>query len=291
MRPPEIWIFSQMNRRPLMASQYFIMSLAIHSLFVAGAFLWATHFVGPGESIPDPVVVSLASELPGGGGGGSRPGLEVKALPAHLRSGMARARQVSRPVLAKPRLEDTIPPPVVTAPPVESAVVLTQAEPQETGPVPSAQPSSELSLFGEGSGSGGGIGSGTGSGVGPGLGSGSGGGSGSGSGISAGAGQGPGESLETLRKRYLKEHFAYIRDLILKNLTYPPQARTMGWQGALTVSFVIKVTGHVERLRVLRSSGYEILDRNVLETVRMVQPFPKPPVKAEIIIPVLYSLE
>ncbi len=100
-----------------------------------------------------------------------------------------------------------------------------------------------------------------------------------------------GESVEAIRKRYLREHFAYIRDLILKNLEYPLQARKMGWHGALIVSFVVQNTGQAERIRILRSTGYEVLDRNVVETVREVQPFPKPPLKVEIVIPVVYSLE
>jgi protein TonB len=106
-----------------------------------------------------------------------------------------------------------------------------------------------------------------------------------------GPGRGPGESLEVLRKKYLKENFAYIRDLILENLEYPPMARNLGWHGALAVFFVVQKTGQAERIRILRSTGYEILDRNVVETIREVQPFPKPPVKVEIVIPVVYSLE
>jgi protein TonB len=65
----------------------------------------------------------------------------------------------------------------------------------------------------------------------------------------------------------------------------------MGWQGSLTVGFDIRETGRVERIRILQSSGYEILDRNVVETIKEVQPFPKPPVEAPITIPIAYVLE
>lgn len=107
---------------------------------------------------------------------------------------------------------------------------------------------------------------------------------------SEGAGKGR-ESREGLKSRYLREHFAYIRDLILKNLTYPPMARKNGWQGKVKVSFMIREDGKVETIRIVESSGYVVLDRNVVETIREVQPFPKPPVRAELVIPVTYALK
>ena len=151
----------------------------------------------------------------------------------------------------------------------------------------------------EGAGSGGGMGAGTGSGIGSGTGAGT--GSGSGTGIGSGSGSGVGrfsgpglgssESFEAQRNRYLHTHFAYIRDLILKNITYPPMAKKLGWQGNMRVSFVIREDGKVQQLKIVKSSGYEVLDRNVVETVRKVQPFPRPPLQAEIVIPVVYAIK
>lgn len=117
-----------------------------------------------------------------------------------------------------------------------------------------------------------------------------GGGLGSGMGGHNGSGKGS-ESAESMRNRYLREHFAYIRNLILKNLTYPAVAKRIGWQGSVKVSFIIREDGTVEGLRIVKSSGYGVLDRNVMETIREVQPFPKPPVKAELVIPVVYALK
>ncbi|SEM67215.1 outer membrane transport energization protein TonB [Syntrophus gentianae] len=115
-------------------------------------------------------------------------------------------------------------------------------------------------------------------------------GEGNGAGRHEGAGQGR-ESQEALKNRYLREHFAYIRDLILKNLSYPPMARKGGWQGKVKVSFIVREDGRVEGIRIVESSGYLVLDRNVVETIREVQPFPKPPVRAELVIPVTYALK
>jgi protein TonB len=111
-----------------------------------------------------------------------------------------------------------------------------------------------------------------------------------GSGAGTGTGHGSGSSGEAGRAAYLKEHFAFIRELILKHLTYPTVARRMGWKGRLTVSFVICEGGGVENVRIVRSSGHKILDENALSTVRKIQPFPKPPVRAEIVIPIEYRL-
>lgn len=100
-----------------------------------------------------------------------------------------------------------------------------------------------------------------------------------------------GESAETLRERYLKKHFGYIRDLINGNLKYPYRARRMGWSGALKVEFTVHEDGSVDRIRVIKSSGVNMLDYNAMETVRRSSPFPKPPVSARLIIPVEYVLE
>lgn len=142
--------------------------------------------------------------------------------------------------------------------------------------------------IGEAGSMGSGGGSGGGSGTGKGSTQGSGSGSGSGMGNLRGHGEGYGEG--NAKQRYLREHFAHIRDLILKHLAYPPQAKKFGWMGSLTVSFVICENGITEQIRIVKSSGYEVLDQNVVRTIKDVQPFPKPPVKAELIIPVMYRL-
>jgi protein TonB len=128
---------------------------------------------------------------------------------------------------------------------------------------------------------------GSGTGGGAGFGPGAGGGVGSG----YGQGVGNGRGLPNARMQYLKEHFAYIRDLIMKHLSYPQMARKMGWKGKVIVAFVIRENGTVENSRVVRSSGYDVLDHNTLKTIRDAQPFPKPPVKAELVIPIVYKLE
>lgn len=93
------------------------------------------------------------------------------------------------------------------------------------------------------------------------------------------------------RGKYLKSHFSYIKNMIQRNLTYPRVARKMGWEGKVTVSFVVCENGYVESIKIIETSGIRILDNNAVDTIRRVSPFPKPPVKAELIVPIVYRLE
>jgi len=96
---------------------------------------------------------------------------------------------------------------------------------------------------------------------------------------------------EKAQQRYLKEHFTYIRDLIIKRLTYPSIARRMGWTGRVVLVFVVAEDGSVRSLRVKESSGYPALDNSAMETVKSVAPFPRPPVAAELVMPVQFNLQ
>jgi periplasmic protein TonB len=89
---------------------------------------------------------------------------------------------------------------------------------------------------------------------------------------------------------YLSANFGYIRDRILKGLSYPAQARRMGWKGRVTISFTISDNGCVENIRVLESSGHEILDAHAVKVIKTCQPFPKPPIRAEVVIPIVFRI-
>ena len=101
----------------------------------------------------------------------------------------------------------------------------------------------------------------------------------------------PGTPAEKARKKYLREQFTYIRDAILAKLSYPHMARKMGWGGTVKVSFCVCEDGSVTDVKVVKSSGYNVLDSNALGTIRMTAPFPKPPVMAEVVMPITYKLD
>lgn len=95
---------------------------------------------------------------------------------------------------------------------------------------------------------------------------------------------------EQQRQRYAKVHFAYIRDVIARQLVYPPMARKMGWSGRTVVTFIIMEDGSVKNIRVTESSGYSLLDKSALEAVRDAAPLPRPPLQADITVPVSFRI-
>jgi protein TonB len=99
-----------------------------------------------------------------------------------------------------------------------------------------------------------------------------------------------GNAINARGSGYLKANFAYIRDMIQKRITYPDNARRMGWTGKVKVSFVVSSNGQVRDITILQSSGHDVLDSNVIEAVKNASPFPKPIVEAQIIIPIIYKL-
>jgi protein TonB len=97
-------------------------------------------------------------------------------------------------------------------------------------------------------------------------------------------------SRQEMEQHYVKAHFVYIKKIIEKNISYPSMARRMGWQGKVLLSFIVCRDGRIEDLQIVESSGYKQLDRNALETVKQVEPFPNPPVRVKLVLPVLYRI-
>lgn len=93
------------------------------------------------------------------------------------------------------------------------------------------------------------------------------------------------------RQRYLAEHFNYIRDLVRKHLVYPAMAQKMGWSGKAVVAFIVMENGTASNIRLVESSGIPLLDRSALATIKRAAPFPRPPARAEIVLPVLFKLQ
>lgn len=91
---------------------------------------------------------------------------------------------------------------------------------------------------------------------------------------------------------YLREKLSIISSIVQKHISYPLLARRMGWEGRVVVCFILHPDGRIENLHVEKSSGYEILDKNALDTVkRVANLFPAPPVEVLVKLPVNYKLE
>lgn len=62
------------------------------------------------------------------------------------------------------------------------------------------------------------------------------------------------------------------------NMNYPEAARRQGVEGSLVLSVDILADGSVDQIRVLRSSGHDLLDEAAVRIVRLSAPFaPLPP--------------
>jgi TonB family protein len=90
------------------------------------------------------------------------------------------------------------------------------------------------------------------------------------------------------RERDLRSAVLEIRERIESKKTYPLMARRRGWEGDVLVEIVLGGAGELEGLRLLRLSGFPLLDRATLTAVRAAVPFP--PVPGRVKIPVSYRL-
>ena len=89
---------------------------------------------------------------------------------------------------------------------------------------------------------------------------------------------------------YRRTNFSAIRNSILGNLHYPPIARRQGWSGKVEVSFIIAQDGNVSELRIQTSSGYPVLDDEVIAAIRRAAPFILPRTTVSLVMPVDFRL-
>jgi TonB family protein len=83
---------------------------------------------------------------------------------------------------------------------------------------------------------------------------------------------------------------------ILEKLSYPPSAKSSGFQGITTLGLRFSYKGDLLESKIESSSGYKILDDNALKTARRVSPYPPfPPAIADrelwVNIPIAYQLD
>ncbi|AHE96766.1 hypothetical protein THERU_02025 [Thermocrinis ruber] len=95
-----------------------------------------------------------------------------------------------------------------------------------------------------------------------------------------------------LEESFLRERLSVISNIVQRHINYPPIARRMGWEGKVLVSFVLEPNGNIRDLKVLKSSGYEVLDKEALDAIRRsYRDFPKPPVSVVVKLPINFRLE
>ncbi len=80
-----------------------------------------------------------------------------------------------------------------------------------------------------------------------------------------------------------------IKAAIEKAKNYPPLARKRGIEGTATAEFTINNRGVPENIRILKSSGSDILDTAAKNTVLRASPFP--PVNGGIEVPITFRID
>lgn len=80
-----------------------------------------------------------------------------------------------------------------------------------------------------------------------------------------------------------------IRDSIERAKVYPPLARKKGIEGKVILRFRVSNNGEIDEVRVVKGSGFEILDRMSIETIKRSAPLPY--VSGWIEIPLIFRLE
>ncbi len=72
-------------------------------------------------------------------------------------------------------------------------------------------------------------------------------------------------------------YMQHIKDMIQNTWVYPEDAKENNQQVGLLIIFTINSDGSVSRVRLLRSSGYGLLDQAAINAVKEASPFPKLP--------------
>ena len=85
------------------------------------------------------------------------------------------------------------------------------------------------------------------------------------------------------------EIFELIRNSIERAKTYPVIARKRGIEGTVYISFKINAQGKPQELKILKSSGSNILDTATRDIVKRAAPFPY--VDSPVEVPVVFRLD
>jgi protein TonB len=80
-----------------------------------------------------------------------------------------------------------------------------------------------------------------------------------------------------------------IRAAIERAKSYPPLARKRGLEGTATTEFTINGKGSPENIRIVRSSGSDVLDNAAKNTVLRASPFPQ--VSGSVEVPITFRIE
>jgi len=94
-----------------------------------------------------------------------------------------------------------------------------------------------------------------------------------------------------VEKEFLNAHLGEIRGQLLQNFKYPKMAQKLKMQGEVKVSFSLSSEGSVDNIKVVESSGFNILDEDAVALIqKTASTFPKPSKSVRITVPLSYVL-
>lgn len=103
----------------------------------------------------------------------------------------------------------------------------------------------------------------------------------------------PHASTSERKEDLLLVYLSKVRLKIQGSLRYPSMAKKMGMEGEAIIQFLIHTNGMVDAssIKITKSSGKAVLDRNAIDAVMEALPFEVPPHEdIEIKVPVVFKL-
>lgn len=89
----------------------------------------------------------------------------------------------------------------------------------------------------------------------------------------------------------LEAYAAYVKDFLQKNITYPYIARKRNIEGELLLEVVVETDGRLSDYKILKTSGYKVLDENAANTLKNLMLLIKPDLKATLQFNLVYRLD
>lgn len=89
---------------------------------------------------------------------------------------------------------------------------------------------------------------------------------------------------------------ARLHTNLARHFDYPYVARLRGWEGRVLLAFIVQASGNLNDIRIVRSSGFAVLDHSAVDSLKKVQRLPEAVAwlqghDIEMQLPVVYRLE
>jgi protein TonB len=96
--------------------------------------------------------------------------------------------------------------------------------------------------------------------------------------------------------QHLESYSSLLANAIAKYKQYPKIAQMRGWQGDIVLEVKLNGDGALISSKIIKGSGFDVLDNEGLEMVKRASPFPLPPeiLKGKsftILVPIRFKLE